>query len=222
MTVAESLSHILSTLPPDVHLVAVSKYHPTEAIMEAYEAGQRCFGENHVVEMAAKAAVLPTDIEWHFTGHVQTNKLRLMVPFVHTIESVDSWHALSEIDRHAARHGRVIHCLLQVHVAKEDTKFGLTPTALLSLLADEPWMSLTHVSIDGLMAMATNTDDEQQIHDEFRSVHELFNQVKDTYFADSEHFCQLSMGMTDDYPIAIAEGANIVRIGTAIFGTREY
>lgn len=220
-TLTERLDAIRATLPEGVTLVAISKYHPAERIEEAYAAGQRRFGENHILEMADKAARLPRDIEWHFTGHVQTNKLKHMAAFVHTIQSVDSWRLLCEIDRQAAHHDRVIHCLLQLHVAQEETKYGLTPDACRALLADNPWRELQHVRITGLMAMATNTDDEQQVRSEFARVREFYKEVKEQYFANDDAFATLSEGMTDDYTLAIAEGSNMVRIGSAIFGQRE-
>lgn len=222
INVASRLEAVRSTLPDGVALVAISKYHPKEMILEAYAAGQRRFGENHVMEMAEKAASLPTDIEWHFTGHVQTNKIKYMAPFVHTIQSVDSFHALSEINKHALRVGRTICCLLQVHVAQEETKYGLRPDDLLHLLRTEPWRELKGVRITGLMAMASNTDDETQIRGEFRAVRALFEQVRDEFFSDDLAFNTLSEGMTADYPIAISEGANMVRIGSAIFAERNY
>ena len=211
-----------ATLSEGVELVAISKYHPQEMILEAYCAGQRRFGENHIMEMAAKAEALPKDIEWHFTGHVQTNKIKYMAPFVHTVQSVDSFRVLSEINRHALRCGRIVNCLMQLHVAEEETKFGLRPDELLSLLRNDPWRELTGIRITGLMAMATNTDDEQRIRQDFRTVHSVFSQVKERFFADDPHFHILSEGMTADYPLAISEGANMVRIGSAIFGEREY
>ena len=222
MNVAERLQEIRATLPEGVQLVAISKYHPQEMIREAYAAGQRLFGENHVMEMSAKAESLPSDIEWHFTGHVQTNKIKFMAPFVHTIQSVDSFHALSEINKHALRHQRVINCLLQLHVAREETKYGLRPDELIQLLTIEPWRNLTGVHITGLMAMATNTDDKTLIRSEFRTVRTLFDQVKHKFFADNPSFNTLSEGMTADYPLAISEGATMVRIGSAIFGERAY
>ena len=220
MSVTSELNRILSTLPQGVNLVAISKYHPAEQIAEAYAAGQHIFGENHIMEMAAKAAILPDDIQWHFTGHVQTNKIKHMAPFVDTIQSVDSYRVLKEIDKHAIRCGRVINCLLQIHVAQEETKYGLTPAECLTLLDNEPWRDLHGVRLTGLMAMASNTDDEAQVRREFRSVKQLFDDIKATYFADVSSFRILSMGMTSDYPLALAEGANMVRIGTAIFGSR--
>ena len=221
MSVAEKLTSVLDTLPEGVELVAISKYHPATMIQEAYNAGQRLFGENHVLEMAAKAEALPKDIRWHFTGHVQTNKIKYMAPFVDTVQSVDSMRVLKELDRHASRYDRIIRCLLQLHVAQEETKFGLTPDECRKLLETEPWKELEHVRIDGLMAMASNTSDENQIRKEFRQVHDFFCEVKARYFADEPHFCILSEGMTQDYPIAVSEGANMVRVGSAIFGERN-
>ena len=222
MSITERLQAVRATLPEGVQLVAISKYHPVEAIREAYNAGQRLFGENHVLEMAAKADALPDDIEWHFTGHVQTNKIKHMAPFVHTIQGVDSFHALSEINRHALRCGRVINCLLQLHVAQEETKYGLRPDELFHLLSTEPWRELRGVSITGLMAMATNTDDETLIRSEFHAAGEIFHQVKREFFADTPTFNTLSEGMTADYLLAVSEGSTMVRIGSAIFGEREY
>ncbi|MBP5323137.1 MAG: YggS family pyridoxal phosphate-dependent enzyme [Bacteroidaceae bacterium] len=222
MSVADNLASVRSTLPEGVELVAISKYHPKEMIEEAYAAGQRLFGENHILEMAAKADVLPKDIRWHFTGHVQTNKIKYMASFVDTVQSVDSLRLLRELDKHAARHDRVIKCLLQLHVAQEETKFGLTPNECLSLLRSGEWRELAHVSIDGLMAMASNTPDVEQVRREFRLVRQFFLSVKEEFFADAPHFRILSEGMTQDYPIAVAEGANMVRVGSAIFGERNY
>ena len=222
MSVADNLASVRSTLPEGVELVAISKYHPKEMIEEAYAAGQRLFGENHILEMAAKADVLPKDIRWHFTGHVQTNKIKYMASFVDTVQSVDSLRLLRELDKHAARHDRVIKCLLQLHVAQEETKFGLTPDECLSLLRSGEWRELAHVSIDGLMAMASNTPDVEQVRREFRLVRQFFLSVKEEFFADAPHFRILSEGMTQDYPIAVAEGANMVRVGSAIFGERSY
>lgn len=222
LSVTQRLAEVRASLPKGVELVAISKYHPVEALREAYEAGQRVFGENHIVEMTEKAAALPTDIRWHFTGHVQTNKIRLMAPYVDTVESVDSLHVLEALNRHAERYGRVINCLLQIHVAQEETKYGLTPDECFALLNEGSWRQMKHVRITGLMAMATNTDDEQQVRSEFRRVRELFVQIKNQFFAEQPSFCVLSEGMTDDYLLAVAEGSNTVRIGSAIFGPRQY
>ena len=220
MSIAHNIRQLQSSLPQGVSLLAISKYQPIEALQEAYDAGQRLFGENHIQEMAAKAAALPHDIEWHFTGHVQTNKIKYMAPFVSLIHAVDSFRLLREIDKHAAKHDRVIDCLLQIHIAQEDTKYGLTIDECRHLLSEEPWRQLHHVRITGLMAMGSNTDDMEQVRSEFRQMKELFDELKATYFAHEPSFAQLSEGMTDDYPIAIEEGSTIVRIGSMIFGER--
>ena len=164
MSIAEQILRLKHELPDGVELLAISKYQPADAIQEAYDAGQRMFGENHIQEMAAKAAILPSDIEWHFTGHVQTNKIKYMAPFVSLIHAVDSFRLLREIDKHAARNNRIIDCLLQIHIAQEDTKYGLTMDECRQLLANEPWRELQHVRIVGLMAMGSNTDDTAQVH----------------------------------------------------------
>ena len=222
MSIAQNIQALHSSLPQGVSLLAISKYQPIEALQEAYDAGQRMFGENHILEMAAKAGVLPKDIEWHFTGHVQTNKIKYMAPFVNLIHAVDSYRLLREIDKHAAKHGRVIDCLLQIHIAQEDTKYGLTIDECRTLLATEPWRELQHIRITGLMAMGSNTDDMEQVRGEFKQMKMLFDELKSTYFTDAPYFCHLSEGMTDDYPIAIEEGSTIVRIGSLIFGERTY
>ena len=220
MSIAEQILRLKHELPDGVELLAISKYQPADAIQEAYDAGQRMFGENHIQEMAAKAAILPSDIEWHFTGHVQTNKIKYMVPFVSLIHAVDSFRLLREIDKHAARNNRIIDCLLQIHIAQEDTKYGLTMDECRQLLANEPWRELQHVRIVGLMAMGSNTDDTAQVRQEFHQIKLLFEELKSCYFSDIPSFCQISEGMTDDYPIAIAEGSTIIRIGSMIFGER--
>lgn len=221
MSVAEQITSLRKELPRGVSLLAISKYQPIEAIQEAYDAGQRMFGENHIQEMAAKAAVLPKDIEWHFTGHVQTNKIKYMAPFVSLVHAVDSFRLLREIDKHAAKHNRCIDCLLQIHIAQEDTKYGLTIDECRQLLANEPWRELEHIRITGLMAMGSNTDDMEQVRHEFQQMKQLFDELQATYFPDEPSFCQLSEGMTDDYPIAIEEGSTLVRIGSMIFGERK-
>ena len=222
MSVAEQITRLQKELPEGVKLLALSKYQPIEAIQEAYDAGQRMFGENHIQEMAAKAAALPKDIAWHFTGHVQTNKIKYMAPFVSLIHAVDSFRLLREINKHAAKHERCIDCLLQIHIAQEETKYGLSVDECRQLLANEPWRELQHIRITGLMAMGSNTDDLEQVRNEFRKIKQLFDELKSTYFVDEPSFCQLSEGMTDDYPIAIEEGSTIVRIGSMIFGERKY
>lgn len=222
MYIVEQIKRLRSELPEGVNLLAISKYQPIEALQEAYDAGQRMFGENHIQEMAAKAAALPKDIAWHFTGHVQTNKIKYMASFVSLIHAVDSFRLLREINKHAAKHDRIIDCLLQIHIAQEDTKYGLTIEECRELLATEPWRELTNVRIVGLMAMGSNTDDMELVRGEFRQMKQLFDELRDTYFADEPSFSQLSEGMTDDYPIAIEEGSTIVRIGSMIFGDRVY
>ena len=222
MSIATNIEHLRSSLPSGVSLLAISKYQPIEALREAYDAGQRMFGENHIQEMAAKASVLPRDIEWHFTGHVLTNKIKYMAPFVSLIQAAASFRPLREIDKHAAKHDRVIDCLLQIHIAQEDTKYGFTIDECRTMLATEPWRELRHVRITGLMAMGSNTDDMEQVRSEFRQMKMFFDELRSTHFASSPSFCQLSEGMTDDYPIAIEEGSTIVRIGSMIFGERQY
>lgn len=221
MPIGEQITCLRKELPEGVSLLAISKYQPIEALQEAYDAGQRMFGENHIQEMAAKAASLPKDIQWHFTGHVQTNKIKYMAPFVNLIHAVDSFRLLREIDKHAAKHERCIDCLLQIHIAQEETKYGLTVDECRHLLANEPWRELQHIRITGLMAMGSNTDDMEQVRSEFKQIKNLFDELKEKYFPDEPSFCQISEGMTDDYPIAIEEGSTIVRIGSMIFGERK-
>lgn len=221
MPIGEQITRLRKELPEGVSLLAISKYQPIEALQEAYDAGQRMFGENHIQEMAAKAASLPKDIQWHFTGHVQTNKIKYMAPFVNLIHAVDSFRLLREIDKHAAKHERCIDCLLQIHIAQEETKYGLTVDECRHLLANEPWRELQHIRITGLMAMGSNTDDMEQVRSEFKQIKNLFDELKEKYFLDEPSFCQISEGMTDDYPIAIEEGSTIVRIGSMIFGERK-
>ena len=219
----ENLERLLSELKgKDVKLVAVSKYHPVEMLQEAYNAGQRIFGESHVQELDAKQKVLPTDIEWHFIGHLQTNKVKYIAPYVALIHAVDTLKLLKEINKQAEKVGRTIDCLLQVHVAKEETKFGFLPDELREMLEGNEWKELKNVRIRGLMCMATNTDDESQIHREFHEVKELFDEMKTRYFHNDSTFTELSMGMSDDYKIAIAEGSTMIRVGSLIFGARNY
>jgi len=220
--IAEQIHRLHAQLPPHVKLIAVSKFHPAECIQEAYEAGQRRFGENHVQEMVQKRDLLPADIEWHFIGHLQTNKVKYIVPFVTLIHGVDSLKLLQTIDKEARKVGRVVPCLLQIHIAHEETKFGFSPDECLEMLASDAWKELTHVRLCGLMGMATFTDDTQEIRREFRALHQLFQECKQQYFAHDEAFTELSMGMSDDYHIAIEEGSTMVRIGTSIFGERDY
>ena len=216
------LHNVLDTLPQGVRLVAISKYHPNEYILAAYEEGQRIFGESHEQELRQKHESLPKDIEWHFIGHLQTNKVKYIAPYISMIEAVDSLKLLKEINRQAAKCGRVIKVLLELHIAEESTKYGLTLEACRQLLAEGEWRSLEHVRIVGLMMMASNVDDEQQIRREFTTAADFFDEVKATYFADDEAFCERSWGMSDDYPIAVECRSTMVRIGTMIFGPRVY
>lgn len=218
--IAENLQKVKAVLKPGVRLVAVSKFHPVEAIQEAYDAGQRVFGESHVQELVEKEKVLPKDIEWHFIGHLQTNKVKYMAPFVSLIHSMDSLKLMKEIEKQAQKCDRVIDVLLQIHVAAEETKFGFTPDEVVQMLAEGEWKACTHVRIVGLMAMATNTDDEAQIASEFETVHQLFQTLKTSTFSDSPYFQTLSMGMSGDYQLAQEHGSTMVRVGSMIFGER--
>ena len=220
--IAKTIKDIKDTLPEGVKLIAVSKFHPVEAVMEAYNAGQRLFGENKVQEMTAKHEVLPKDIEWHFIGHLQTNKVKYIAPYVTMIHSIDSLHLLTEVNRQAEKANRVIDVLLQIHIAHEETKFGMTFDECRELLNKGSWKTLTHVRICGLMGMATFTDDMEQVEREFVSLQALLEELKNSWFTGDATFKELSMGMTDDYPIAVRHGSTFVRIGTLIFGERNY
>lgn len=221
-TISNHLKQVLAELPEGVRLVAVSKFHPNEAILEAYQAGQRIFGESRVQEMTAKHDSLPQDIEWHFIGHLQTNKVKYIVPFVSLIHGIDSPHLLAEVDRQAAKAGRTVDCLLQIHIAQEETKFGFSPDECRQFLAAGQWQAWKHVRLCGLMGMATNTDDMSQVQREFEGLHSLFEEVKATWFANAPWFHELSMGMSHDYHEAIRAGSTLVRVGTHIFGERSY
>ena len=216
-TIARNIAAISATLPDGVTLIAVSKYHPAESIKEAYDAGQRDFGESKAQDLRVKQQLLPQDIKWHFIGHLQSNKIKYIAPFVHLIHSIDSYRLLQEVDRHGAKTGRRIPCLLQIHIACEETKFGLTPEECLQLLEAEEWRSLQNIEIRGLMCMASNTDVKEQIEREFAAVHSLFNEIKERFFKDNGSFDILSAGMSDDYPIAIEHGSTHIRIGSSIF-----
>ena len=220
MSIADRLSAVTSALPQGVELVAVSKYHPVEELMQAYDAGQRIFGENIVQELRLKQPLMPQDVQWHFLGHLQTNKVKYIAPFVSLIHSIDSLHLLAEVNRQALRCGRVIDCLLQLHVAQEETKFGFTFSECLHMLSEGEWRAMEGVRLCGVMCMASNTPDESRIRQDFRSVSDFFSQLKADYFALAPHFAIRSYGMSHDYPLAIAEGSNMVRIGTDIFGPR--
>lgn len=222
MSISLILSSIKAELPEQVRLVAVSKYHPVEMIQEAYDAGQRLFGENHVQEMTQKYALLPKDIEWHFIGHLQTNKVKYIAPFVSLIHSVDSLKLLKEINKQAEKVQRIIPCLLQIHIAKEETKFGFSFDECREMLRQGEWKNLKNVQLCGVMGMGTFTDNVDQVRSEFHSLKDFFDEIKENVFSDNPSFREISMGMTDDYPIAIEEGSTLIRIGTKIFGERIY
>ena len=217
-----NLRRVLASLPQGVRLVAISKYHPNEYIEAAYEEGQRVFGESHEQELRQKHESLPQDIEWHFIGHLQTNKVKYIAPYVTMIEAVDSLKLLREIDRQAEKCGRVIDVLLELHIAEEETKYGLTPDECRRLLEGGEWRTMSHVRICGLMMMASYVEDEQQIRREFQTGKHLFDEFKERFFADAPWFRERSWGMSHDYPIAVEEGSTMVRVGTTIFGPRIY
>ncbi len=220
--VKKKLNEVLSRLPNGVRLVAISKYHPKEYIEAAYAEGQRIFGESHEQELKQKHLALPADIEWHFIGHLQTNKVKYIVPYISMIEAVDSLKLLKEIDKQAKKNGRVIKVLLELHIAEEETKFGLTLDDCRQLLEDGEWKQLDNVQICGLMMMASNVDDEQQIRNEMNIAANFFDEVKQKYFADNDSFCERSWGMSHDFTIACQCKSTMVRIGTEIFGPRIY
>ena len=217
MSVRDNLEKLYLEIPPEVKIVAVSKTMPVKAIMEAYDAGHRLFGENRSQELITKQPFLPGDIKWHFIGHLQSNKVRFIAPFVDMIESVDSLKLLQEIDRQAEKNGRTIKCLLQFHIATEETKFGLDAEEAEAILTSREFAGLKHISINGVMGMASFSDDTGLIREEFRGLKALESQLKNRFFNDKPEFCEISMGMTGDYRIAIEEGSTIVRIGTGIF-----
>lgn len=220
--VVGNLRRVRENIPDGVCLVAVSKFHPAEYIETAYAEGQRVFGESHEQELARKYDALPKDIQWHFIGHLQTNKVKYIAPYITMIEAVDSLKLLKEIDKQAAKHGRVIDVLLELHIAQEATKYGLTLDACRQLLAEGEWCQLEHVRICGLMMMASNTDDESQIRREFTVAADFFDEVKNKYFASDAAFKERSWGMSHDYRIAVECRSTMVRVGTTIFGPRVY
>ena len=222
MSVKENLLAVKRQLPQGTELVAVSKFHPVDVVMQAYEAGQRIFGENRAQELVAKAPQMPDDICWHFIGHLQTNKVRQIIPYVSMIQSVDTVRLLQLINKEAQRIGRTVDVLLQLHVAQEEAKSGFAVDELLTVLTLGEMDGLEAVRIRGLMAMASLTEDEQQIEREFALVQHTFDVVKEEFFADANDFDQISMGMSHDWPIAVRHGSTMVRVGTAIFGPREY
>ena len=221
MNVASNIAALKRELPANVTLVAVSKTKPIEVVKEAYDAGQRIFGENKVQELSDKYELLPKDINWHFIGHLQTNKVKFIAPFVSLIHSVDRLKLIKEIGSRAAQQNRTIDCLLQVHIAQESHKFGFDQKELRTLIENETFQQFPHIRIRGLMGMATFTDDKSQLMDEFHSLNSFFISLKNNYFNGNQHFDTLSMGMSNDFPLAIQEGSNMVRVGSAIFGARN-
>ena len=221
-TIADNINRLHSSLPAGVELVAVSKFHPVEALLEAYDAGQRVFGESRAQEFVAKVKELPGDIRWHFIGHLQTNKVRSVVPHTSLIHSVDSERLLRAIEAEGVRRGIQVDVLVQVHVAREETKTGFTPDELFALVTPELVASLTSVRITGVMGMASNVSDKERIRTDFRDIRACFDRLKAEVFADRPEFAVVSMGMSHDWRIAVEEGSNMVRVGTNIFGQREY
>lgn len=221
MSIAENIADFEQKLAGTAaRLVVVTKTHPVERLREAYAAGARIFGENRVQEMAAKQPELPPDVEWHQIGQLQTNKVKYLAPFVHTVESIDSLRLLVELDKHAARHGRIIRGLLQFHIAQEETKTGLTLAEAEEILQSATYQALRHVRLTGVMGIATHSPDEALVRGEFRQLRQHFEQLKATYFAADEEFREISMGMSADYAWALAEGSTLIRVGSAIFGSR--
>jgi len=221
MSISDNLIAFKRELPDHVKLIAVSKTKPVEAIREAYSAGQRDFGENKALELAEKFTKLPGDIRWHFIGHLQTNKVKYITPFVSLIHAVDSLKLLKEINKQAKKYDRVIDCLLQFHIATESTKFGMNIEEAFELLHDENYKNLSNIRLTGVMGMATFTDNTDQVSKEFGQLRMWFEQLKKEFFSQAPYFCEISMGMSHDYKKAIREGATIIRIGTAIFGERN-
>lgn len=220
--IQDNLNKVRETILDGTRLIAVSKTKPVEDLREAYEAGQRLFGENKALEMRDKHEVLPADIEWHFIGHLQTNKVKYIAPYVALIHSIDSLALLQVVDKEARKNDRVIDCLLQFHIATEETKFGLDMQEAEALLSDPAFALLDHVRIVGVMGMATNTEDTALIRREFATLKEYSDQLKVRFFADKPYFKEISMGMSGDYKIAMEEGSTLVRVGSAIFGARNY
>lgn len=221
-SVSKNLQELRESIPTGVELVAVSKFHPAEALQEAYRAGQRVFGESRALELEAKAKELPADIEWHFIGHLQTNKVRKVIPYASMIHSIDSERLLRAVDDEASKAGRRIGVLLQLHVAKEETKFGFTPAELIDFVTPELLSSLRAVEIRGVMGMASNVDDTERIRRDFHEIRATFDRLKTGIMATNENFDTVSMGMSHDWTIAVDEGSNMIRVGTSIFGEREY
>ena len=220
--IKENLEKIKATMPEGITLVAVSKTKPISDLQEAYDAGQRTFGENYPQEMRDKHEVLPQDIQWHFIGHLQTNKIKYIIPYVTLIHSIDTANLLEAVNKEAKKHERVVDCLLQFHIAQEETKFGLDLDEARQLLESETFKAMENVRICGVMGMATFTDDKTEVRKEFKHLKAIFDTLKKEYFANQPQFKEISMGMSEDYLIAIEEGATMVRVGSLIFGARVY
>ncbi len=222
MNIGKNIITIKQNIPENVKLVAVSKTKPNNAILDAYNSGQRIFGENKIQDLVKKHEELPKDIEWHFIGHPQTNKVKFIAPFIGLIHGVDSLKLLQVIEKEGRKNSRIINCLLQFHIAEEETKFGLSVDEAKVLLISEEFQALKNVQVVGVMGMATYTSDKDQIRKEFRVLNNIFNTLKNEYFSNAENFKEISMGMSDDYSIAIEEGSTIIRVGSNIFGSRNY
>jgi len=220
MGIQQNLADLRRTIPAHISIIVVSKKQEPGRIMDAYNSGQRLFGENKVQEIIRKAPLLPGDIKWHFIGHLQTNKVKLIVPFIHMIQSIDSLKLLMEVDRQAGKARRLLPCLLQLHIAKEESKFGLSIEEVFVILESAEYSAMRNIQIIGLMGMATFTDDERLIHEEFRSLREHFMKIKARFFRLDKEFRELSMGMSGDFLIALEEGSTMVRIGTSVFGRK--
>jgi len=220
MNIADNFHRIKSKLPENVRLLAVSKFQSESVIMEAYRTGQRIFGENRVQELLPKYDHLPKDIEWHFIGHLQANKVKYIAPFIHTIQSIDSLKLADIVNEEAGRYKRKIRVLLQIHIAQEEQKFGFTYNEAEDLLKNGAFTTMTNLDLSGLMGMATLTGDSTQIRNEFHRIHGFFQQIKTEFFAGNDSFNELSIGMSDDYPIAVEEGSTMIRIGSKLFGPR--
>ncbi len=222
MSIADNIKHIKAQLPAEVTLVAVSKTKPNSDILEAYQSGQRIFGENKVQDLAAKYEELPKDIEWHFIGHLQTNKIKYIAPFVSLIHGADSAKVLQAINKEALKNNRIIRCLLQIHIGEEDSKFGFDEKELHQLFEDNFFSELKNIEICGVMGMATYTEDTEQIRNEFKHLASIFTNLKQSQFSQNNTFKEISMGMSGDYPLAIECGSTMVRVGSSIFGARNY
>ncbi len=221
-SVAQNIEKLREEIPEGVNLVAVSKFHPASMIIEAYKTGQRKFGESRVQELLKKVDELPSDIEWHYIGHLQTNKVRMLIGKTALIESVDSEHLLDLIDKESERAGIVTKVLMQIHVAQEETKFGFYPNELLDYFRQHKYRNLCSTHICGIMGMASNTDDEMRIRQDFKEIASVYNQIREDFYDEIRGFDILSMGMSGDWKVAVEEGSNLIRVGSSIFGVREY